>query len=325
MPIFPDSSTIESPEKMAVNKREQVPFTSPSIYCIRLTFRSITMENMDADLKQRLNYVRLTLERDRKYYIERLESRRPFKGAFLRRSTGKKRKYYYYIKRPGSNRYTYLGNEKHPDVTRTRERRFLESAIAKIDHNLKLIKALDDGFLSYDPASVMESLPQIYRCSVPPVSELYQRESAKWKAAGLIFQKKLPENYPEHKQHWTSDRVKVKTISELLLYEKFKDAGLNPIYELPLVMKDYGPAMYPDITVLSPIDMKTEIYIEYVGRLDRPDYCESFARRLNRYIANGYKPGVNLFFVFGGKDGEVDSLQISKVIADIFGIRGTVA
>ena len=78
--------------------------------------------------------------------------------------------------------------------------------------------------------------------------------------------------------------------------------------------------MYPDFTILSPVDMKTEIYVEYVGRLDLPDYQQKFARRINRYIKNGYKPNVNVFFIYSDKDGHIDSMQINKVIADIRGM-----
>ena len=55
------------------------------------------------------------------------------------------------------------------------------------------------------------------------------------------------------------DGIKVKIVSELVLYERLKDAGLAQIYELPLPLKDYGPPLYPDVTILSPKDMKTEM------------------------------------------------------------------
>lgn len=66
--------------------------------------------------------------------------------------------------------------------------------------------------------------------------------------------------------------------------------------------------------------MKTEIIVEYVGRLDLQQYRDKFAKKIGRYISNGYIPGVNLFFVFGDKEGHIDSLQINKVIADIRGL-----
>ena len=273
---------------------------------------------LNAELKQRLNYELSLLEYARKEYSRRLDSLQEYRGARLRKTRPGNKKSYYYIKRHSSDKYHYLGLSGQLEVERAREVRFLEEAIQRIDRNIDLMKSLADGFLPFDPSSVSASLPEIYRCEVPPVSKLYEIEGAKWRDRRLEFQKGFPENYPQNKKHTASDGVKVKTISELTLYERLRGAGLAVIYELPFPPKDYGPALYPDCTVLSPIDMKTEIIIEYVGRLDLQEYREDFARRVRRYIASGYIPGVNLFFVFGGKDGEVDSTQISKVIADIF-------
>ena len=277
---------------------------------------------MDADLNQRLEYELMMLEHERKEYAERLELLHDCKGSFLRRTRQRKGQYYYYIKRSGASSYIYLGDASHRDVKRVREMRFLEEAIRRIDHDIDLIKSLIKGFLPYDPGYVNASLPILYRTDVPPVSELYKHKSTAWLADRLSFQKNIPENYPQRKRHRTSDGVMVKSISELAMYEMFKDAGLTQIYELPIVPLDYGPPMYPDFTILSPVDMKTEIIVEFVGRLDLREYREDFAKRVGRYIANGYKPGINLFFVFGDKDGNIDSLQITKVIADIFGVRG---
>lgn len=279
------------------------------------------LTSIDADLNQRLDYELMMLEHNRKEYAARLDSLCDYKGSFLRRAKAGGKKYYYYIKRPGTVSYHYLGNSAHREVARVREARFLEEALKRIDRDIDLVKALKDGFVPYDPSYINESLPALYRCEVPPASELYRHESAKWLADRLAYQKQMPENYPQHKRHRTSDGVMVKTISEVVLYERFKDAGLALIYELPLVPGDYGPPMYPDITVLSPIDMRTEIIVEYVGRLDLREYREDFAKKVARYIANGYKPGVNLFFVFSDKNGNIDSMQITKVIADILGLR----
>ena len=112
----------------------------------------------------------------------------------------------------------------------------------------------------------------------------------------------------------------VKTISEVVLYERFKAAGFAQIYELPFIPVDHGPVMYPDLSILSPIDMKSIMIVEYVGRLDLREYREDFAKKLGRYIASGYVPGVNLFLIFSDRDGNIDSMQITKVINDIRGM-----
>lgn len=149
----------------------------------------------------------------------------------------------------------------------------------------------------------------------------YQAAGMKWKSEKLVFQKAFPENFPNHKTETASDGTKVKTVSEIVMYERFLAEGFYFIYELPVPSEDYGPNLYPDFTILSPLDCETEIIVEYVGRLDLPQYREDFARRVYRYMKNGYYPGVNLFFVFSDLDGHVDSLQINKIIADILGLR----
>ena len=153
------------------------------------------------------------------------------------------------------------------------------------------------------------------------MSEMYERNRKDWLARKLEFQKEFPENYPERKTQQTSDGVMVKSVSEVVLYERFRSAGFAFVYELPFVPKDHGPALYPDFTILSPVDMKTEIIVEYVGRMDLQDYRGDFAKRVGRYMDSGYIPGVNLFFVFSGNDGRIDSTQINRVIADIQGLR----
>ena len=258
----------------------------------------------------------------KKEYTARLDLLRDYQGAFLKRAKpGKGKRHYYSIKRTGSNKYEYLGSSDHRIVKQVREERFLEEAIRRIDRNLGLIKNLSDGFEPFDASHIAESLPAVYRCDVPPSSKMYEIEGKKWLARRLEDQKKFPENYPENKQQQTSDGIWVKTVSEVVLYEMVKSAGLALIYELPFPMKDYGPPLYPDVTVLSPIDMKSEIIIEYVGRLDLREYREEFARKVDRYLRSGYKIGVNLFFVFGDSKGRVDSIQIQRVISDILGIR----
>ena len=274
---------------------------------------------MSAELHQRIRCELKMLEHARDEYAKRLDKYDEYRGALLKRSRPGKRKYYYYGKWRGDKKYRYIEQSELKHVQKIRETRFLEEALGRIDNDISLLRSLCIGFLPYDPSSINESLHPVYRCEVPPVSKLYEHEGVKWKAGRLDFQKEFPENYPEKKRHKTSDGVMVKTISELTIYERFKAAGLAFVYELPLPPADYGPALYPDFTVLSPIDMKSHIIVEFAGRMDRQDYREDFARRTGRYIASGYTPGVNLFFIFSDNEGNIDSTQITKVIEDIFG------
>ena len=278
------------------------------------------MNLMDAELNHRLNYEMEMLEHARKEYSARLERLDDCRDAFLRRTVRSNGKHYYYVKKQ-DKRYRYLGDQDDRTVRRIREARFMKEAIRRINHDIDLINALQNGFESYEPVFINEGLPEVYRCNMYPVSEAYKHKSAEWLSRKLDYQKTFPENYPQNKRHRTSDGVMVKTISELTIYERFRAAGLAQVYELPLPMKDYGPPLYPDFTLLSPVDMTTEIIVEFVGRLDQRGYREDFARKVGRYIASGYIPGVNLFFIYSDSEGNIDSMQITKVIADILGSK----
>lgn len=280
------------------------------------------MVGLDADLSTRLDYELMVLKQQREEYAAQLDKMHDCKNTILHRTKRGGRNYYYYAKKPGSQFYCYLGRSSRSEVKRIRKARFLAEAIRRIDHDIDLMTKLRFEFLPFDAPSVSRGLPDIY-CGeeVPPASDLYKQRAAEWLNHRLEFQSRFPENYPQHKRHTTSDGVKVKTISELLIYERFRSAGLVQIYELPLMPKDYGPALYPDFTILSPVDMKTEIIVEFVGRMDLREYREDFAKRIHRYMESGFIPNVNLFLIFSDSDGNIDSLQITKVIADIFGLR----
>ena len=275
---------------------------------------------MDAELNLRLDYELKILLARREKHARRLELCHGFEKKCIRASKRTNGKTYYYAKWRGTKKYTYVGSKESPDVKRICEAHYLKEAIKRTDINIGLIKHFKDNYKDVDPSSINAALREVFRVNIPPVSQAYQAAGAKWKAEKLAFQATYPENYPEHKTELTSDGVWVKTVSEVVLYERFKAAGFVQIYELPLVLNDYGPAMYPDFSILSPVDMKTVIYVEYVGRLDLPKYREDFARRIQRYISNGYIPGVNVFFIYGDRQGHIDSMQINKVIADILGI-----
>ena len=275
---------------------------------------------MDADLRSRLIYELKHLNHKKQEYSSRLDILEPYGSLQLKRVLSRGN-VYYCIKPYGSAKYKYTGSETNLTVVRIKEAAHLAEAIKLIDKNIDLIDSLLSGYKPYDFSSVDLLLPKSYQGEISVSSSAYQAAGEKWKAEKLQFQKQFPENYPENKTERAADGTMVKSMNEVNIYNRFLDAGFYHIYELPLIVKDYGPPLYPDFTILSPLDYTTEIIVEHVGRLDDLKYGEGFASRVRRYILNGFIPGINLFFIFNDKDGHIDSLQINKVIADILGLR----
>lgn len=257
----------------------------------------------------------------------------------------KKNGTYYSGKIRGDKKFKYIGTGQHNLVLQVKQAFHIRQTLDAISNDIDLIESVLRGYMPYDAASIDKTLPLTYQKNangslrksadetrqsshvgnVAPISPVisleYLEAGITWKQKKLEYQAGFPENYPEHKTEMTSDGTMVKTISEMVIYERLLSAGLYFVYELPFPSNDYGPNLYPDFTILSPIDRKTELIIEYVGRLDQQDYRDAFARRIYRYMQNGYIPGVNLFLAFGDIRGHVDSLQVTKIIADILGTR----
>ena len=275
---------------------------------------------MDADIIQRLVYQKKLLKADYLSASDKLEKLEGYRSYRIKRIQKKNGKSYYYVKPAGSREYKYIGKENKL-VMRVKEAAHLEKASEVIRNDLELIESLIDGYISYDNDAISKMLPNAYRRELMLSDDPYRVAGERWKKIKLEYQKQFPENYPEKKTEETSDGVWVKSKNEVIIYERLLSSGLFFIYELPLVMKDYGPPLYPDFSILSPIDMKTVFIIEHVGKLNDWEYVKDFTKRVKRYVENGFKPGVNLFFSFSDKEGHLDSLQITKIIADIIGAR----
>ena len=276
---------------------------------------------MNHELRTRLEYERKLLVNAKSRYTSRLSELSDVTNLRLKKNTRHGNYSYYCIRRKGEKSFKYLSRTSCDTVLRIKEAAHLMEAVKRIDKDISLIDSVLDGFKSYDLRSADHSLYKVYKDGNPSVDSEYQRIASEWKRDKLAYQATFPENHPENKVYSTADRTKVKTLSEEIAYDRFESAGLVTVYELPLPSQDFGPPLYPDFTILSPLDCKTEVIVEYVGMLNQRGYCEDFAYKVYRYMQNGYIPGVNLFFIFGDAKGRIDSLQINKVIADIYGLR----
>lgn len=275
---------------------------------------------MDTDTINRLLYEKEELECNKRKYKEQLNKLESYQGYKIKMNI-KRGKIYYYLKKPVSDSYKYIGTGDSSVISRIKEAAHAQAALERIDNNLSLVSSLLEEFCPYDYSSIDQDLPVVYQDPDLYPEQKYHIIGKKWKDEQLKYQAAFPENYPEKKNETTSDGTMVKSKNEVIIYDRLLSSGLSLVYELPLVLNDFGPPIYPDFTVLSPIDMKTVIIIEHIGRLDDQKYRDDFIRKLGRYIKAGYQPGVNLFFTFNDLHGHFDQLQITKIIADIWGMR----
>lgn len=102
--------------------------------------------------------------------------------------------------------------------------------------------------------------------------------------------------------HMASDCKMLRSKSELLIYQRMLDKGLEPFYERPLVIKEVEKL--PDFT-LEDDDTGVNYYWEHCGMLHDKGYAERWKEKLKWYLENDILPWED-----GG--GENGTLIISK-------------
>ena len=104
----------------------------------------------------------------------------------------------------------------------------------------------------------------------------------------------------------------VRSKSEALIYNFLLEAGYTFVYELPL--KGTHRTFFPDFTILSEIDYKTEIRIEHQGMYGKDDYRDRSEAREYDYWSNGFLPGRDVYFTFDDNKGGCDIGPIAEIL-----------
>ena len=218
---------------------------------------------------------------------------------------------YYGVYKAGENTVRYLGNDSNPEVGLIRESRYLTESIKTIEFDISLI---DDFLAKYESTSfdsINIKLPKTYR-SNSFRTDIRNKVAKKWKEQAEGYKATFAPFKPEELIHRTIDGTMVRSKSEALIYNYLLEAGYTFVYELPIKGKDR--TFYPDFTVLSEIDYKTEIRIEHQGMYGRNDYRNRSEAREYDYWSNGFLPARDVYFTFDDNRGGFDIGPIVEIL-----------
>ncbi len=119
------------------------------------------------------------------------------------------------------------------------------------------------------------------------------------------FSDGMPEIYTER-----GERVRSK--SEKLIADKLYMLNIPYRYEQPLQLRGYG-TVYPDFTILNTHNRREIIY-EHFGMMDNEDYAKCAIKKINNYLAHGYRWGVNFIATFETQESPFDVRILEKMI-----------
>ena len=251
------------------------------------------------------------LERAREIQTQRMEEIRECEGLLLQRKRLDSNREYYYVRKQGEHSFKYLGKADNEDVKCIKEYRYLRQSLKDIESNIMQVKDLLSNIRPTDFESVRSGLPAVYR-EVTINATNASDESKRWKESSEALKQRCGVYMPEELKVKTSDGKRVRSKSEAMIYNYLLSQGVTFVYELPLRLGNSN--IFPDFTLLSEKDHKTELIIEHQGLMNSDHYRRRFSDKLYSYYRAGFVQGVNIFFTFDSPDGGLDMTPIEDIV-----------
>jgi hypothetical protein len=275
---------------------------------------------MDATLEV-LRFSLETMKRDRDRCKAELEKNKKFAGCRLhiQRRGGK---IYYYLKKPGSRRYSYAGAKQSALVAGIQRYMLTQKRCRSLEKNIAALSEYIENHIPCDTESVRGQLARPYQGRpepehsrmpgfIPDVSELTPA-AAKWCSENAAVMEDTEPVNESQLIHPCPGGFKVRSKSEALLVALLIMLGIPFFYELPQVIG--GRVFRPDFTIYSQSEDK-EYIIEHFGMLTNPDYYLAAVEKICYFASNGLLPDRDVFYTYDGSGGDINLKRIKDILS----------
>lgn len=179
----------------------------------------------------------------------------------------------------------------------------------RLAKNKALLEELLEKFQDWGVEAVLRDLPVAY--STLPAEYLYA-DQLKW--ANEEYAKN---GFPVEVGHVASDGQVLRSKSEVLIYELLRAYRVPFRYEPRIELIDengFKQIRYPDFVVR--LGDGSYLYWEHLGFMADAKYRDDLADKLGLYQRNGIYLGKNLILTSESHKGEVDLLEIGRIIVN---------
>ena len=195
--------------------------------------------------------------------------------------------------------------------------RYIKKLLQVIDRDIQLLESVDKDYVLLDHSNINDLLPKVYRSDAPPKALTSSQTAAEWKRKMEAEKAKHEPYRPEDLVHMAQDGTMMRSLSEVIIANYLISLGITFVYELPLI--HHGKKIWPDFTILSPVDNKTVIIIEHQGAMDSASYQGKFIKTVLFYLGTKLVPNKDVFFTFNHLDRNLDLRQIDYILHIAFG------
>lgn len=203
---------------------------------------------------------------------------------------------------------SYLGNREQKEVRDLQVRKTLECMCERIKSNELLILDFLDKYQTPLPEYVQKTLGEAYRNDQ---LDLFSAPVRKNKQNWVEQPYKRNSLYPEQLKQKTLRGDFVRSKSEVIIANTY--FSKNILYRCEEVIRVGVHTFAPDFSVWVARLDKVK-YHEHFGMMHDPVYRERALKKINEYIAAGYRPYEDILFTFDDLDGNIDAQVLDNLI-----------
>ena len=228
--------------------------------------------------------------------------------------------YYELVKEGEGTRLRKIGREDALRVREIKNFHYFSGLRRRLRTNCGILERVKNSYIAYDPFSINENLPKVYRVSAEDYLDFKQ-----WQKAEGDLRTKLWLERPYFKNDYpmpaypckTHDGTVVRSLGEASIYNMLQAYGVPFRYDSEIYLTDEKGNVvtrYPDFVIF--LSDGSVLYWEHVGMMELDSYGESFLKKLRLYNQNGIVMGDNLILTASGPKGAINLAAVDRIIRE---------
>lgn len=210
-----------------------------------------------------------------------------------------------------------LGDDKHPKVIQIKQNAYDIALRSNLTKDHRMIRNFLNHYNGSRPEDVERHLKPIYidRTGLVDKNRLFTQQ-LNWGKQNCDSQ----ENTDNPNLHIASDGTKIRSKSELIIYDLLKNKYQVPMHheqKIRLINHETGmkETRLPDFVFL--LENGNIGILEHCGMLHDPEYFKRVVRTLKLYIDNNFTLNENLFYTVDDADGKLNLVYVEQYIRGV--------
>ncbi len=216
---------------------------------------------------------------------------------------------YYYLKDAFSDKPLYIKEKDRSFAHSLIQQEYDELALVEVLKELSSIRSMLNNYSPRKLINIFQKFGPIKQKIIVPLILSDHDYIKKWKEEDYA---PLPFAEDDTSNFFTAEGERVRSKSEVMIADALSRHNIPYKYERPLTFPD-GTGYRPDFVCLN-VRQRKEFIWEHFGMMADETYNTGALRKIEKYEANNYFPGINFISTFESSKVPLSTRNIEKLI-----------